>query len=279
MRNALLLSLLLVTPTAILGVAPTGAAQASQPPADPATKKPDPTTQKPRTPARGAQPAPAQARGGMALTVTDPAGATRAGVKVDANGPTMRSGTTNASGQLNFTGMQAGTYRVTFSGEEVTAFEREITVRTGQTSTLDIQLTAAPPPRVIVKEAPPASPAPPAVGPLGEAQVLSLVDLAEKEYERKQPRRETLVACSGNTRSTLLQLNQDQPERLYEDAEALLYVVAGEGMLRLGGKESKLVAGSFASVPRNSSFVVGRRGRNPLILLSVLSGAPCEEAK
>ena len=117
MRNALLLSLLLVASTSVLAGAPDGAARTPQ-------ASTGATTQKPRTPARGAQPAPAQARGGMALTVTDPAGATLAGVKVDANGPTMRSGTTNASGQINFTGMQAGTYRLTFSGEEVTAFER-----------------------------------------------------------------------------------------------------------------------------------------------------------
>ena len=113
----------------------------------------------------------------------------------------------------------------------------------------------------------------------GQPQVLSLVDLAEKELERKQPRRETLVSCSGNTRTTLLQLNGDQPERLYEDAESLFYVIAGEGILRLDGKETRLLAGGFASVPRATSFTLGRRGRNPLILLTVLSGEACEEPK
>ena len=126
-------------------------------------------------------------------------------------------------------------------------------------------------------EAPP--PAPAAVGPAGKPQLLSLVDLAERELERKQPRRETAVSCSGNTRSTLLQLNSDQPERLYENAETLFYVIAGEGFLRVDGKDTRLVAGGFASVPRATSFTIGRRGRNPLILLAVLSGEPCEEAR
>ena len=106
-----------------------------------------------------------------------------------------------------------------------------------------------------------------------------VVDLAERELERKQPRRETLVSCSANTRSTLLQLNQDQPQRLYESAESLLYVIAGEGFLRINDRETRMVAGSFASIPRDTAFVVGRRGRNPVIFLSVLSGEPCDAAK
>jgi hypothetical protein len=41
--------------------------------------------------------------------------------------------------------------------------------------------------------------------------VLSIVDLAEKQLSGNQARRETLVSCSGNTRTTLVVLNQDQP--------------------------------------------------------------------
>jgi mannose-6-phosphate isomerase-like protein (cupin superfamily) len=77
----------------------------------------------------------------------------------------------------------------------------------------------------------------------------------------------------------LLQLTSDQPERLYESAESLFYVIAGEGVIGIDGKETRLVAGVLASVPRATSFTIGRRGRNPLILLAILSGEPCEEAK
>jgi hypothetical protein len=45
-------------------------------------------------------------------------------------------------------------------------------------------------------------------------QVLSIVDLAERQLSGNQPRRETLVSCSGNTRTMLVVLNQDQPDRL-----------------------------------------------------------------
>jgi mannose-6-phosphate isomerase-like protein (cupin superfamily) len=305
MRNALLLSLLVagLAGAALEGEAaqgqPAPAPKPTQQPAPAPTKPAPPTTAAPK-PAPPTQPAPtpggqattpaprrpaaapAGSRAGMAITITDAGGATISGVSVSADGPTMRNGESNASGQINFPGLLAGVYRLRFEGDAVVEFEKEVTVRAGQVLAVDVMLTAAkkvapPPPAPVVAPPPPVAAAP--TGPAGQLQVLSLVDLAEKELERKQPRRETLVACSANTRSTLLQLNQDQPQRLYEFAESLLYVIAGEGFVRVGEKETRMVAGSFASIPRDTPFVVGRRGRNPVIFLSVLSGEPCDAAK
>lgn len=258
--------------------APAGRATQAAP-AKPQTPAPTPPATAP-TPRRATQPA-TTGRAGVAIMVTDPRGLTLGDVQVDLSGSATRSGTTNSSGQVNFTGLQAGTYRILFSGETVTAYEREITLKASATLTLDVTLKPAPPPREIIKEvaAPPPAPPKAVVGPAGQTQVMSLVDLAEKELERKQPRRESLVSCSGNTRATLLQLNSDQPDRLYDEAESVFYVIAGEGFLRIDGKETRLNAGGYASVPRATSFSLGRRGRNPLILLSVLSGEPCEQAK
>jgi mannose-6-phosphate isomerase-like protein (cupin superfamily) len=280
MRNALMFSLVLTLGSGLFAQAPPAAGRGTPPPAAPPQAKPQnpaptaPTTRKP------AQAAPA-GRGGMAIFVTDLRGVTIPNVVVELTGPTTRSGETNESGQLNFTMLPAGTYRLVFSGDHVTAFEREVTMKASGVQQVDITLKPAPPPKEIIKEVPaPAAPAQQApVGPAGATQVLSLVELAEKELDRKQPRRESLVACSGNTRATLLQLNQDQPERLYQDAESMFYVIAGEGFLRVGDKETRLLAGGFASVPRATGFVLGRRGRNPLILLSMLSGEPCEQAR
>jgi mannose-6-phosphate isomerase-like protein (cupin superfamily) len=118
------------------------------------------------------------------------------------------------------------------------------------------------------------------VGPPGSARTLSIVELVEKELiTGNQPRRETLVSCSGNTRTTLVQLNQDQPDRLYDSAEITYYVVAGEGAVRIDGRDSTLEAGAFVSVPRATTHRLVRRGRRPLIVLMTLSGAPCEEAR
>jgi mannose-6-phosphate isomerase-like protein (cupin superfamily) len=215
------------------------------------------------------------------MTVTNPRGGTLSGINVEVLGTSDRNGMTNESGQIGFVGMQAGTYRVRFSGDEVITFEREITVRAGQTTTVDVTLNPAPMPEPLPPPPPPppAAVAPP-VGPVGKPQTLTIVDLVERELiGNAEPRRETLVACSGNTRTTLVQLNENQPERRYETAEIAYYVVAGEGAVRISARDVTVGASSFVSLPRGTTHSVTRRGRRPLILLATLSGAPCEEAR
>lgn len=219
------------------------------------------------------------------MTVTDPQGATLAGVHVEVLGVSDRSGDTNGSGQISFPGMQAGTYRIRFSGDGIVAFEKELVLRAGQTADVDITLNAAAPPPEPPPPPPPpppepAAPPPPPVGPVGEPRTLSIVDLIEREpIANNQPRRDTLVSCSGNTRSTLVQLNQDQAQRLYDTAEVTYYIVAGEGAVRVNGRDTALGAGSFLSIPRGTAHTLVRRGRRPLIVLATLSGTPCEEAR
>jgi mannose-6-phosphate isomerase-like protein (cupin superfamily) len=232
--------------------------------------------------ARRPAPAPAAAsRSGIAMTVTDAHGLPIPDVRVTIAGPSDRSGETDDSGQVNFVGMQPGTYRARFDGDKIVSFEREVIVRAGQPTGVDVTLNLTPP-----SPTPPPAPAPApaardeaAVGPPGMPQVLSIVDLAEKQLSGNQPRRETLVSCSGNTRTTLVVLNQDQSERLYDGAETEYYVVAGQGAVRLNGRETPLSAGSYVSVPRNTTHGILRRGNRALILLSVLAGEPCEQAK
>ena len=219
----------------------------------------------------------------MAITVTDSQGMTLPGVHVEVVGASDRSAETNGSGQANFTAMQAGTYRLRLSGERVITFEKEVVVRAGQIADVDVMLSLAPPPPP--PPPPPPAPAPvaapaPSVGPAGEARVASIVGMIEKELiAGSQPRRDSLVSCSGNMRTTLVQLNQDQAQRLYDTAEVTYYVVAGEGAVRLGDRDTKLAAGSFVSVPRGTAHSIIRSGRRPLILLSTLSGTPCEEPR
>jgi mannose-6-phosphate isomerase-like protein (cupin superfamily) len=214
------------------------------------------------------------------LTVTDNRGLPISGVRVTVAGTSDRRGDTDNSGQVNFVGMQPGTYRLRFESDQVIPFEREITVRSGQPTSIDVTLNPAPPPPAAPPPPPPApTKAEAPVGPAGMPQILSIVDLAEKQLSGNQPRRETLVSCSGNTRTTLVLLNQDQAERLYDGAETEYYVVAGQGAVRLNGRETPLAAGSYASIPRNTSHAIAKRGNRPLILLSVLSGEPCEQPK
>jgi hypothetical protein len=236
-------------------------------------------TTKPRAPT--AKPAPRAGRSGVAITVTDAAGMTLPGVTVELTGPTPRTAETDAGGQANFPGLDAGTYRLRFTGSTVTAFEREVTLAAGQIAKLPIRLTPAPAGIAAAAEAPAPTPAAPAtLGPGGQPQVLSVVDLVERELiPGNVPRKDALVACSGNTRTMLVQLNEPQAQRVYAGAEALYYVVAGEGAMAIDGRDVPLQAGVYASLPRGTTHALTRKGRRPLILLAVLSGEPCEAAK
>jgi mannose-6-phosphate isomerase-like protein (cupin superfamily) len=266
MRTVLLLSLLAM-PTHVAAQTPAPA------PTQPATPPPA-TAPKPKPVVRPA------ARTALVVTATSPEGATLAGIRVDILGAADRSGETDTSGTLRFANMRPGTYRIRFSGPGVITYEREAVVRAGQTADLDVTLNPAPetpepepaPPQQQQQQAPAAAPQ----GAVGQPQLQSILELLEKEFIGRQPRKETMLGCSVNLRSTMIQLNEAQPERLYESAESAYYVLGGEGAIRLNGRESALVTGSFALVPRGTAHAFTRKGRRPLILLSVLSGEPCE---
>ena len=280
----------LLSSFAVIGVI----ALSAQAPSAPA-KPPQETTPQPKpAPAPGATtpapaPAPAQPRrapaattnrGGMAITVTDPKGLTLSGIQVSVSGATTRSGETNSSGNLSVTGLMAGTYRLRFDGEKWISFEREVTLRSGQVLDVDVSLNPAPEPPPLPP--PPPAPAPePAtqVGPKGQVQTISIPDWLEKEFVGREPRRETILSCSGNERTTMLQLNDPMPQRLYDAADVVYYVVAGEGTVTVDGKASRIPTSAFISVPRGTPHSFERRGNRPLMLLAVLGGEPCERAK
>ena len=58
-------------------------------------------------------------------------------------------------------------------------------------------------------------------------------------------------------------------------ADGMLYVIGGEGSIKLEGREITVTAGSLTVVPRGATYGFTRRGRNPLIVLAILAGAPC----
>jgi hypothetical protein len=217
----------------------------------------------------------------MAITVTDPKGVTLEGIRVEVTGTSTRNGETDGSGNLNFPGLMAGTYRLRFDGDKVISFEREVTVRAGQILDIDVSLNPAPeppPPPPTPPPAPAAAPEP-AVGPKGQPTSLDVTVLLEKEFVGKAPRRESLLSCSGNERTSMIQLNEAMPQRLYENADAVYYVLGGEGAVTIDGKMSNVATYGLVSIPRGTLHSFDRRGKRSLVLLSVLSGEPCEEAK
>jgi mannose-6-phosphate isomerase-like protein (cupin superfamily) len=283
MRMFLLSSFAVVGIIALSAQAPTAPAKPPQGTTQPKPAPPPGATTPPATPAPAPPrraPAATSSRGGMAITVTDPKGLTLSGIQVSVSGATVRSGETNASGNLSVTGLMAGTYRLRFDGEKWISFEREVTLRAGQVLDVDVSLNPAP-------EPPPPPPPPPApapapdtqVGPKGQVQTISIPDWLEKEFVGREPRRETILACSGNERTTMLQLNEPMPQRLYEAADVVYYVVAGEGTATVDGKASRIPTSAFISVPRGTPHSFERRGNRPLMLLAVLGGEPCERPK
>jgi hypothetical protein len=249
----------------------------AKPPAQPQTgttqtkPAPAPQTRKPATNA--------STRSGMAITVADPRGVVLSGVRVEAMGPTQRDGETNSGGQINYPGIMPGLYRLRFSGDGWIMFEREVTLRTGQVVDVDVTLNPAP--------TPPPAPEPvsqpvvevPADGPKGETQMIGIEALLEKEFIGKEPRRESLLSCSGSERAMMIQLNGPMPERLYENGDAVYYVLGGEGAATIDGRRSPIKTNDFVSVPRGTAHAIDRTGKRALVLLAVLSGEPCEQAK
>jgi len=246
----------------------------------PPTQTPTPTPPKPAAPT-SKRPAPATAAqtgtATVTITVTDGVGTPLEGVTITADGPLDRSGTTDASGTLRLQGMRVGTYRVRFDADGYLSFEKEITTRAGQ-RTLDVaaMLTEAPEPPPPPPAPAPPKPAEPTLPPPGPPKSLMLTDWIEQNFiTNREPQKESLIGCSGVGQALVWQVRDPWTGRQHGGADGLFYVIGGEGTLRLDDKDVSVSAGSFAVVPRGTSYSLTRRGRNPLIVLGVLAGAPC----
>jgi mannose-6-phosphate isomerase-like protein (cupin superfamily) len=106
---------------------------------------------------------------------------------------------------------------------------------------------------------------------------LDLPALIEKNYIGRGAGRTMSLACATGGTANLIQLNEPLADRVHAEADEFLYVVAGEGMLRLQGREERLRAGMFTLVPRGLTHTLLAAGRSPLVLLSMRAGAPCGE--
>jgi mannose-6-phosphate isomerase-like protein (cupin superfamily) len=105
---------------------------------------------------------------------------------------------------------------------------------------------------------------------------VSIPDFVEQNLiGSSEPQKVSAVACSGLVQTVLWQVREPWDKRHHEGADGMLYVVGGEGSLRLNDRDIPLSAGRFISVPRGSTYALTRRGRNPLIVLASLAGEPC----
>ena len=111
----------------------------------------------------------------------------------------------------------------------------------------------------------------------GKPVTLSIPGFLEKNMiGGRDPLKESVLACNTVETVRLLQLREALGDHTHADMDEVLYVVAGEGAIRLGADVTPIAAGSVSVVPHGTPHLVERRGKNPLILLSTLSGAPCK---
>ena len=94
--------------------------------------------------------------------------------------------------------------------------------------------------------------------------------------KEKDPVAERQLGCSGATASRLVRVNDSLAVHSHADADEVLYIIAGEATLKLGDKEQTLAPGWFSLVPRGMSHSLTKRGRGPVLLLSSVSGPPCQ---
>jgi mannose-6-phosphate isomerase-like protein (cupin superfamily) len=165
-----------------------------------------------------------------------------------------------------------------FEREGFVTLEKEVSVKAGAPLAVSAALTPAPPPPPPPKPAapPPApKPAAPVLTP-GEPRVISIPDFAEKQLiTNKETTKETPIGCSGATATRLLQARSPIAAHTHADADEVLYVVAGDAMLTLGGKEYRMQSGALAIVPRGMEHAITRRSGGPVILISTVGGPPC----
>ena len=254
-------------------------APAAQPPAKPTV--PPATPAAPATQTAKPRPATGGATTTAMLFITDGSGRAIEDVTVTVVGPVDREVKSPGSGPTRIPGLRAGTYRLRFTHDDFITFEKELVWRAG-TAAPEIAVTlnaapeapAAPPP---VAPAPtPATPPTPKLPPPGMPKSMSLLDFIEKNFiNSREPQKENLVGCSGVGQALLWQVREPWNGRQHESADAMIYVVAGDGTIKVGERDFAVTNGSFSVVPRGSSYSLSRRGRNPLIVLTVLAGAPC----
>jgi mannose-6-phosphate isomerase-like protein (cupin superfamily) len=116
----------------------------------------------------------------------------------------------------------------------------------------------------------------PKLPPPGTARTLSLPDYIEKNFiSSREDHKENMVGCSGVGQAVLWQVRRPWDGRQHESADGMLYVVGGEGIIKIDGKDITVAAGALSVVPRGTTYGFTPRGRNPMIVLAVLAGAPC----
>jgi hypothetical protein len=227
-------------------------------------------------PARGPAQKPAVASpktGSVRIAVKDQDGASLSGVRLVLSGAANGEFETGGAGTIVVPDLKDGVYRVRCEREGFITLEREFTLRGGVYSQIEVVLNPAPPPPP--KPAP--EPAPPAaIPPGGRPVTVSVVDYLDKNLIGREPLKESILACNPLETVRLLQMREGVAQHVHQSGDEIIYVVAGEGTVRIGEAANPVRAGSLVVVTNGIGHAFERGGKNPLIVVSTLIGAPCD---
>jgi len=208
------------------------------------------------------------------VLVRDTDGASVDNAHISLSGDASAEFTTAGAGLAIIPNLNDGSYRLRCEKEGYVTLERDFTVKGGTPTTIDLTLNAqpAPPP-------PPPQPAAPAteLAPGGPPVNLVIADFIDHNFIGREPIKESIVACKPLETVRLLQMREAIAAHAHAEADELIYVVAGEGTARLGEEVVALKPSTLIVVPHGASHQIERRGKNPLILMSTLTGEPCTE--
>ncbi len=207
----------------------------------------------------------------FAVAVTDPSGAPVPDVKVTVTGAAERTRRTEG-GRIVFEGMPSGAYRFRFDKDGFIPLERELTGRGSAPIDVKVTLSPAPPP-----PPPPPAPAPPPPERVVDAKVvvLDMPAFIEKNYVGRAAGKTTSLGCSAGGPATLIQMNEPITEHTHADADEFIYVIAGQGLARVGERPEPLGPGVFMLIPRGSPHTFTAGPKKPLVLISTRAGEKC----
>ncbi len=222
----------------------------------------------------------------LQIVVNDHSGTGLEGVDIGVSGTESRRASTDARGLATIP-ILPGTYRLRFERERFITLERDVTIGRGQPATVMVALGAALPPPPPPPAPPPPAPAPaavplaappPAAAAGGPPIHVSIPEFLDQNFIGRDPLKESVLGCTAGATTRVLQLRDALALHTHADLDEILYVVAGDGVVRVRDETMMLAPGSLTVIPRGLPHATERRGRNPLIVLSTLAGAACPAA-
>jgi hypothetical protein len=216
-------------------------------------------------------------RSSVQISVRDQNRAPLSGVHLILSGAAAGAYKTGAAGTTVIPKLKDGLYRVRCEHAGFITLEREFTVRGGAKNAIDVVLNPAQPSPGSAPSGPDAASASTA-GPSGPPVIVSITDFLDRNFIGREPMRESVLACRPLEAVRLLQMREPVARHVHDRVDEIIYVVAGDGVLRLGENAITLRPATLAVVPHGSNHSFEIRGKKPLIAVSTLAGAACTPA-